>query len=69
MYKEIIDTRLIIKIGEYGIIRSKEELMLDNGKPLGAEVWYDVCLDHGDGDIVASFEDVNKAKQWAKENM
>lgn len=68
MYKNIIDTRLMAKIGEYGIVRVKEELRFDNGTLLGTSVWYDVCLDHGDGDIVCSCGKLNEAKKWAKEN-
>lgn len=68
MYKEIIDTRLVTKIGEYGIVRSKEGLRLDNGNLCGTSIWYDVCLDHGDGDIVTSYKALKEAKKWAKEN-
>ena len=69
MYKNIIDSRLIFNIGEYGIIRVKEESRFDNGTLLGTSIWYDVCLDHGNGDIVYSSQQLEEAKQWAKENM
>ena len=68
MYKRVIDTRLMAKIGEYGVVRSKEELCLDNGTLCGTSIWYDVCLEHGDGDIVYSCGKLNEAKRWAKEN-
>ena len=32
------------------------------------EVWYNVCLDNEDGDIVASFKTVNEVRKWAREN-
>lgn len=69
MYKNIVDARLMAKIGEYGIVRVKEELRFNAGSVAKREVWYDVCLDQGEGDIVTSFNNIKAAKQWAKENM
>ena len=56
-------------IGVYTIIKSTEQVYWDDGKRFGsADVWYDVCLDGGNGDIVASFDKLNEARKWAKEN-
>jgi hypothetical protein len=69
MEKKILDIKLVDTVGEYGIVKSKEELLFDSGKSFGArETWYDVCLDNGDGDIVSSFTTLKDARQWAKEN-
>lgn len=67
MYKEIIEHKLIQTIGQYGIVKTKEQYYLDNGSRFGREyVVYDVCLDNGDGDIVASFNMLKLARKYAK---
>jgi hypothetical protein len=69
MYKEILESKIIQIVGTYGIVRSIEQLYLDNNTKLGkATIWYDVCLNKGYGDIVASFDKIMAARQWAKEN-
>ena len=69
MDKEKLSFDLVGKVGCYGIFKCKERRLDNNGKPYGKiETWYDVCLDNGDGDIVASFGGVREAKKWAKEN-
>lgn len=69
MEKKTTEAFLIEKVGEYGIVRCKERLFLANGKAYGKmRVCYDVCLEHGDGDIVASFNKIGAARKWAKEN-
>ena len=69
MEKKTIDSFLVEIIGEYGIIRSREKWYWDNGKVCGGtQIWYDVCLDKGEGDIVASFDKIRNARKWAKEN-
>ena len=69
MYKKTEDVRLIQLVGDYGIVRSTEQMYWDNGKKHNKpSVWYDVCLDHGDGDIVISFKQLNDAIVWAREN-
>lgn len=67
MEKEIISADIIELIGEYGIVKTKEKTFL-NGKPWAIKIWYDICLDHGDGDIVASYRTLKTARKWAKEN-
>lgn len=69
MIKKILDSFVQEKVGEYGIVRSVEQLYWSNGKICGSkQIWYDVCLNHGNGDIVASFNKINDARKWAKEN-
>lgn len=69
MYKKILESKIVHYVGEYGIVRSIEQSYLDNGNKIGKkEIWYDVCLDDGYGDIVASFKQIGTARKWAKEN-
>lgn len=69
MYRETLEYKLVQKIGQYGIVKAKEQMHFDDGKKLGRKyVVYDVCLEGGDGDIVASFGLLKTARQWAKEN-
>ena len=67
--RELISSEIVETIGEYTIVKTKEKMVDVNGKPYGPIcVWYDVCLDNGDGDIVASYDNIKAAKKWAKEN-
>lgn len=69
MEKKIIYSEVIEVINEYGIIKSKEGWLRSNGKIFGKiETWYDVCLEQGNGDIVASFGTLNEARNYIKEN-
>lgn len=69
MYKEIKETKVMQTIGAYTIVKSVEQTYWDNGKRFGsADVWYDIYLDGGDGDIVASFDKLNNARKWARSN-
>lgn len=68
MEKKVVDASIIETIGEYGIAKVKEETIWNNGKVFGRKTCYDVCLDKGEGDIVASFDKINDARKWAKEN-
>ena len=64
-----IDSAIVVAIiGEYGIVKVKEITVWNNHKMLGRKTFYDVCLEHGDGDIVASFDNIKEARKWAKEN-
>ena len=68
MYMEKEDSVIQI-IGEYGIIKSVEQMHLDNGNKIGDKlIWYDVCLENGNGDIVYSCQKLKEARKWAKEN-
>lgn len=70
MWKKVLESKVIEMIGEYGIVKSKEQDYLPNGTKNGkAKAWYDVCLDGGDGDIVASFDKVKDARKWANDNI
>lgn len=69
MDKEKLSFELVGKIGDYGILKCKEKKLDHSGKPYGkTETWYDVCLNGGEGDIVASFGGIREAKKWAKEH-
>ena len=69
MERKIISSKIVKTIDEYGIIQTKEKLLDTCGKPFGKmQVWYDICLDYGIGDIVASFPTLRDAKKWIKEN-
>ena len=68
MRKKVIDNDIVEIIGVYGIIKYKEKWIWDNGKVFGTESGYDVVLDKGEGDIVASFDKIKDARKWAKEN-
>lgn len=68
MEKDIVESNLIELIGEYGIVKVKEVTVFNDGKILNRKTCYDVCLEHGDGDIVASFNKIKEARKWAKEN-
>lgn len=68
MEKKVVDASIVETIGEYGIAKIKEETIWNNGKVFGKKTFYDVCLDKGEGDIVASFNRLSDARKWAKEN-
>lgn len=68
MEKKVVDASIVETIGEYGIAKIKEDTVWSNGKVFGRKTFYDVCLDKGDGDIVASFNKLSDARKWAKEN-
>ena len=68
MERKVVDSIVVNIVGEYGIVRIVEHTVWNNGKVFGKRVLYDVCLEHGDGDIVASFEKLIEAHKWAKEN-
>lgn len=67
MYKNVLEYKLIQTIGQYGIVRTREQYYLDDGSRFGrVHVVYDVCLDNGDGDIVASFYMLKLARKYAR---
>lgn len=68
MERRVVEASIVTVVGEYGIAKVKEETIWDNGKVFGRKVTYDVCLERGEGDIVASFNKISDAKKWAKEN-
>ena len=70
MRKEIIETKIMQTIGAYTIVKSVEQAYWDDGTRAGrAHNWYDICLDGGNGDIVASHEKLNEARRWARADM
>ena len=68
MERKVVDAIVIATVGEYGIARVVEHTLWNNGKVFGQKILYDVCLDKGEGDIVASFDKLIEARKWAKEN-
>ena len=68
MERKVVDSFVVAVVGEYGITRVVEHTIWNNGKVFGKKILYDVCLDKGDGDIVASFASIIDARRWAKEN-
>ena len=69
MYRKTEKTKVMQTVGVYTIVKSIEQLYWDNGERFGsAEVWYDICLNGGDGDIVASFDRLNEAQKWVRSN-
>lgn len=68
MERKVVDSVLVYIVGEYGIARVVECTVWNNGKVFGKKILYDVCLEKGEGDIVASFSKVTEARRWAKEN-
>ena len=68
MYKKIIENNIVETIGEYGVIKYKEKLYFDDGKLCRTYSGYDVALEHGNGDVIVSFDYIKDARKWAKEN-
>ena len=66
MYKTIKEVKTVKTIGEYTIVKVKEVICSNNGKYFGLGIWYDICLDGGEGDIVASFRKLKDAIKWTK---
>jgi hypothetical protein len=67
MYKQIEETKIMQTIGAYTIVKSVEQTYWDDGTRAGMVYnWYDICLDGGNGDIVASYEKLNEARRWAR---
>ena len=68
MERKVVDSIVVTTVCEYGIVRVVEHTVWNNGKVFGKKIFYDVCLEQGDGDIVASFDKIKDARKWAKEN-
>ena len=67
--RELISSEIVETIGEYTIVKTKERMVDANGRPYGPILtWYDICLNNGNGDIVASYDNIKGARKWAKEN-
>lgn len=70
MRTEILETKIMQTIGAYTIVKSVEQTYWDDGTRAGrVHNHYDICLDGGNGDIVASYSKLNEARRWAKEDM
>lgn len=58
----------VAELNGFGIIRCEEKKVNVDGETYGQmNVWYDVCLDNGDGDIIESFKTLNAAKKFARD--
>ena len=69
MYTKISESTIVHYVGSYGIVKTIEQMFSDNGKKIGNKiVWYDVCLENGDGDIVFSCQTLKDARKWTTEN-
>ena len=69
MYKKVLSREVVMSLNGYTVVKSTEQVYFDNGKQCGAPSrWYDVCLGGDDGDIVVSYNKLNHAKKWIKEN-
>ena len=68
MERKVVDSVVVNTVGEYGIVRIVEHTVWNNGKVFGKKILYDVCLDKGEGDIIASFDRLIDARRWVKEN-
>ena len=67
MYKNTLSTEIKKVIGDYGIVKTVEQLYWQNGTKIGGPTThYDVCLDKGDGDIVSSYNTMARACEWAR---
>ena len=61
-----VAAKVIDKINGLGIVRCEEYLVNQDDKLVGhKKVWYDVCLDNGEGDIIDSFKTAKAAKAAA----
>ena len=62
-----IHSKVMEIVGELGIIRSEGKKVDFYGAPYGQRiVWYDVCLERGEGDIIESFKTMKAALNFAK---
>lgn len=69
MERFVLSTEIVAMTEKYGIVKSKEKSLDNQGRPFGSiQTWYDVCLECGDGDIVASFGNLRAATKWVREN-
>ena len=69
MYTSVEESKIMQTIGEYTIVKSVEQHYWDDGTRAGRiHNHYDVCLEGGNGDIVCSFDKLNEARRWAREN-
>ena len=69
MYKETIKRKVIQTIGEYTIVKIKEQTYFEDGTKFGkADIVYDICINGSGGDIVHYCNTLRDARKWAKEH-
>lgn len=62
-----LNSKVMCVINGLGIIRCEEKKVDYDGNVYGQNhVWYDVCLDNGEGDIIESFKKLADAKKFAR---
>ena len=62
-----VAAKVIETVNGLGIVRCEEYLVNHNDKLVGHKnVWYDICLDNGEGDIIESFKTSKAARAAAK---
>lgn len=63
-----LKTEKVAEIWGLGIIRCEEKKVTADGEVYGQKnVWYDVCLDNGNGDIIESFKTKKAAEKFARD--
>lgn len=64
---QTIECKVVELINGLGILKTIERAVDHTGKAYGQKtVWYDVCMDKGDGDMLESFKTLREAKSFAK---
>ena len=62
-----LDYSNVYGVGEIMVVRCVEkEVDLDGNLVGHPHVWYDVNLDHGNGDTIESFKTLTKAKEFVR---
>lgn len=63
-----LEAKKVAELNGLGIIRCEEKKVNLDGMTYGhVNVWYDVCLDNGEGDMIESFKTLNAAKKFARD--
>ena len=62
-----VATSVIETVNGFGIVRCEEYRETYDGKLVGhKQVWYDICEDNGEGDIIDSYKTLKAARNAAK---
>lgn len=62
-----LSAALIETVNGFGIVRCEEKEVNSYGELVGhKKVWYDVCDDNGEGDILESYKTLKAARNAAK---
>lgn len=64
---KIFSSKVVELVNDLGIVRCEEKLADCDRNPYGqAMVWYDVCQNNGEGDIIESFTTLEAARRYAE---